>query len=134
MVWAVDCGVVHVGSDGWGLRPQMKVGYKGNTVHVEAGAGDLRNGLSVACVAQLHRVYEAEGGSIAEVRFAAEHVSARCFATGTAPAAGARIQTCLVLLDCMHRRIEAEGGSFAGMHSRVAVWCTSAIEPPFAVL
>lgn len=70
MVWAVDCGVVHVGSDGWGLRPQMKVGFQGNTVQMKVGVDDVRDGLSAACIAQLHRVYEAEGDSIAEVRLA----------------------------------------------------------------
>jgi hypothetical protein len=67
MVWAVDCGVVHLGSDGCGVRPQMKVGYYGDSVQLVVGIDDVRDGLSAACVAQVHRIYEAEGGSLVEV-------------------------------------------------------------------
>ena len=64
MVWAVDCGVVHLGSDGFGLRPQMKLGICGNTLQVELGVDDLRDGLSAACVAEIRRSYTAEGNSL----------------------------------------------------------------------
>lgn len=67
MVWAVDCGVVHLGSDGCGLRPQMKVGYCGDSLQLVLGIDDLRDGISAACIAQVHRVYEAEGDSLVEV-------------------------------------------------------------------
>lgn len=68
MVWAVDCGIVHLGSDGFGLRPQMKIGYRGNTLQLEAGLDDVRDGLSASCIAELRRVYQAEGNSLAQVR------------------------------------------------------------------
>jgi hypothetical protein len=70
MPWALDCGVVHLGSDamyGIALRPQMKIGFLGRSTLMEFGIDDVRDGLSAACIAQWHRVYTAEGSSLSEV-------------------------------------------------------------------
>jgi hypothetical protein len=69
MVWALDCGAIHVGSDGLALRPQWKLAAKTSHLQLSMGLDDVRDGISAACVAQLHRTYLAEGTSLVEVRF-----------------------------------------------------------------
>ena len=68
MPWALDCGVLHAGSDGLAVRPQMKMGWATNHYHLQLGVDDLRDGLSAAAVAQVHRTYKAEGNSLVDVR------------------------------------------------------------------
>lgn len=78
MGWALDCGVLHAGSDGFAIRPQMKVSLQTSSVRVQAGMDDLRDGLSGAIVAQMQRTYFAEGTSLPEVLQSAQQLCCAC--------------------------------------------------------
>ena len=68
MGWKFDAGPLHFGSDGVGVRPQMKVGYSDDNVQMTAGLDDLRDGISGGVAGRVHRKYDAEGHSMEEVR------------------------------------------------------------------
>ena len=68
MGWGLDVGPLHAGSDGVGLRPQLKVGYEDNNVHFAAGIDDVRDGLGGGLSAQARRQYRAEGDTMHEAR------------------------------------------------------------------
>ena len=78
MGWGLDCGVLHAGSDGFAVRPQMKVAMQTRSVRLQAGLDDLRDGLSGAVVAQVQRTYFAEGTSLPEVRSWEAYCGAQC--------------------------------------------------------
>jgi hypothetical protein len=68
MGWSFDVGPLHMGSEGVGVRPQMKVGYADDNVKLAAGLDDVRDGISGGVMGRVHRKYTAEGNSMKEVR------------------------------------------------------------------
>lgn len=82
--WGFDVGPFHAGSDGVGVRPQLKVGYNDENVRFVAGLDDVRDGLSGGLAAQARRRYRAGGDSVKEVCTALRTAPERLYRAGRA--------------------------------------------------
>jgi hypothetical protein len=65
--WNVNFGPLHVGSDGFGFRPQMAFGITVGNFDVEIGLNDIRNGIEIMAFAQVAVAFDSEGHNIREL-------------------------------------------------------------------
>mmetsp|Transcript_1822 Transcript_1822/g.3980 ORF Transcript_1822/g.3980 Transcript_1822/m.3980 type:complete len:283 (-) Transcript_1822:308-1156(-) len=65
--WEVSLGFMSIGSEGFELKPQMKLGVKAENLKFEAGVDDVRDGLKVALKGEVSVTARSKGSSIREL-------------------------------------------------------------------
>jgi hypothetical protein len=63
----VNFGPLEIGKDGVALKPKFNVGIAGGSLHLMAGVGDVRDGLTFEGMASYIKEYSTHGSSLAEV-------------------------------------------------------------------
>mmetsp|Transcript_61179 Transcript_61179/g.132027 ORF Transcript_61179/g.132027 Transcript_61179/m.132027 type:complete len:285 (-) Transcript_61179:386-1240(-) len=65
--WEVSLGFMSIGSEGFAVKPQMKLGVQAENLKFEAGIDDVRDGLKVALKGEVSVTARSKGTSIREL-------------------------------------------------------------------